>query len=795
MADTISTVRRKKRRRIPKANYQGRLKFIFIIFIICLSFVGFFRIFTIIYLHGAEYETRAINNQVSRIQDKVINANRGNIYDRNHQPLAVSNTVYNVILDVRVLSGEKAEVRDNTIKGLGTALSIPADTLNEYLATEADGSLRYDTNWQIVAKKVPYETGKMIEEMGLKCVYLEEDTQRTYPNEHLASQLIGFIRGDTKWGLEDYYDDEMTGKPGRVFRTYEADDSIETRREEPVRGNSLVTTIDTTVQQYAENIAKAAYDEYNPQNTSVLVMNPNTAEVLAMAAYPSFNLNEPTEITQLENEEFAEDWELVMTDEQKSEAYNFAWKNYNITSTFEPGSIMKPLVVAAALDNGSIKTTDSFLCGGKKIVADYEIHCHNKNGHGTQTVQEVLAHSCNVGMMDIAYAMGIDKFYKFFKDWGFGEVTGIDLPNEASAASVINTLDEMHITELSTYSFGQGFNCTPIQILTAFSACINGGNLLKPYVVSQIIDADGNVIKETEPTVVRKVISEETSAWMRENLMSVLEGDGTGAKARIDGYAIGGKTGTAQQGPRDSNQWVLDFIAYLPIENPNLICMVVVDRPEGGDSISPAPQMKELLIDLINTYNISPADEDAAYEVVGIEGGEIVLEDYTGYSLENAISQLNSLGIDYELVGDSGDTVLKQFPEAGSRIDTTTKVLLYITIGDPNASLTPVPDLVNLTEEQAYQAAQALGFELLVETDDTAFEGEEGNTDSAGSGQSENEESSDDSGGSDKKADTSDDKESNEKSGDNGKVKIVYRQSPAADSKVPTGTTIKIKLE
>ncbi len=767
MAGQQTNTRRKTK--MPRANYSGRLKIIFTIFIICLSFVGFFRIFTIIYFHGAEYEARAINNQVSRIQDKVINANRGNIYDRNNQPLAVSNTVYSVILDVRVLDEQTTAVQTKTLQGLNEALGIPLAELQGYLAKE-NGTLKYDTNWQIIQKQVPYDTGKAIEEMNLSCVYLEEDTLRTYPNEKLASQLIGFIRGDTKWGLESYYDEEMTGTPGRVFRTYEADDSIVTRREEPVRGNSLVTTLDITVQQYAENIAKEAYNEYEAQNASVLVMNPNTGEILAMAAYPSFNLNNPTEITQLEDPEYQELWDTVMTDEEKSAAYNTAWKNYNITSTFEPGSIMKPLVVASALEDGAINVNDSFYCGGSKIVAEYEIKCHNVYGHGTQTIAEVLAHSCNVGMMDIAYAMGIDEFYKYFKDWGFGEITGIDLPNEASASSLINSLDEMHITELSTYSFGQGFNCTPVQILSAFSAVINGGNLMKPYVVSQILDANGNVVKETEPTVVRKVISEETSEWMRENLQSVLEGDGTGVKARVDGYAIGGKTGTAEQGARDGTQWVCDFIAYLPIDDPQLICMVTIDRSAYGDGASPAPQMKELLIDLINTYNISPADEDAAYEVI-TDSGDIVLGDYTGYSLENAISQLNSLNIDYELVGDSGDTVLRQFPEGGSTIDSSTKVLLYITIGDTNASLQEVPDLSGLTTEQAQQAASALGFELLIENTNADFE-----ESSSGGGTAVTAE------GTEGTEETTEAAESTPKQEG---VKTVYRQSPAAGSKVP----------
>ena len=616
---------------------------------------------------------------------------------------------------------------------------------------------------------------------------MEEDTLRTYPNDKLAAQTIGFIRGEAKWGLEAYYDSEMTGTPGRVFRTYEADDSVVTRREEPVRGNSLVTTLDVTVQQYAENIAKTAYDEYNPQNTSVLVMNPNTCEILASASYPSFSLNDPTKITQLEDEEFKNLWDNVMTDEEKNNAMYTAWKNYNVTSTFEPGSIMKPIVVASALEEGSINVNDSFFCGGMKVVDQYEIHCHNENGHGTQTIPQVLAHSCNVGMMDIAYAMGRTKFYKYFKDFGFGDITGVDLPNEASAQNVVYTEDQLNITELSTCSFGQGFNCTPIQILTAFSAVINGGNLMRPYVVSQILDASGNVIKENEPKIVRRVISPETSDWMRTNLEEVINGDGTGTKARIDGYAIGGKTGTAQQGSRETkDEWVLDFIAYLPVENPNLICMVTIDRPEGGDSVSPAPQMKELLIDLINTYNISPADKDAAYEVVGLSTGEVTLDDYTGYSLENAISQLNNLGIDYELVGDSGDSVLKQFPEGGTTIDRTTKVLLYITIGDENSSLVAVPPLTGLTLEQAQQAVDAYDFDLVIENGNADLE-DENNNKASGSeegGETDNEEANSE--------------ESSGEAADDSKeegVRTVYAQSPAAGTKVPVGTTVKIKME
>ncbi len=777
---TPKRVNTKKRQPKLKANYSGSLKIIFIIFILCLSFVGFVRIFGIIVLHGEEYSAKAINNQMTKVQGKVINANRGNIYDRNNQPLAVSNTVFNIILDVRVLDTLDSDVKEETLSGLSEELNIPLDVLKGYLEKGSDGELKYDTNWQVIAKQVPYETGKKIEDKGLKCVYMEEDTLRTYPNDKLASQVIGFIRGDTKWGLEAEYDDVMTGTPGRIFRTYEADDTIVTRREDPIRGNSLVTTLDTTVQQYAENIAKTAYTEYEAQNASVLVMNPTTGEILGMAAYPSFSLNDPTKITQMENDDFMELWDNGMPDEDKSAAYNSAWKNYNITSSFEPGSIMKPIVVASALESGAINENDSFFCGGSLTVADYEIHCHNVYGHGTQTIPEVLAHSCNVGMMQIAYAMGRDRFYDYFKEFGFGDITGVDLPNEASCGSLVYGRDQLNITELSTCSFGQGFNCTALQILTAFSAVINGGNLMKPYVVSQILDPTGNVVEDLEPTVVRKVISKEVSDYMRESLEEVIDGDGTGTKARIDGYRIGGKTGTAEQGKRDGTEWVDDFIAYLPVEDPNIICMVVIDRPVAGE-VSPAPQMKELLIDLINTYSIPPSDEDASYEVL-MENGEITLGDYTGYSLENAITQLNSLGIDYELVGDSGDTILKQFPVGGSTIDSSTKVLLYITIGDENTTLQAVPDLTGLTLEQAQTAVEAVGFELKVENSNVAFEGEENKSSSENS-----------------EKDTSATEATTEaveiNTNENGEViKTVYKQTPAYGKKVPPGTTVKVKL-
>lgn len=763
----------KKKREIIK----GRTLFLLIATLIALFSVAIVRVVWIKTVNGNEYESSSIANQINKIQDQIISPNRGAILDRNKQSLAVSSTVYNIIVDVRILAQQKKAVQDATISGLVELLGIDENEVRSLIEIDSKtGKPKKDTNWYPIRKKVSFELGKKIKDRNLKCVYAEEDTKRSYPHDSLAAQVIGFLRGDTVWGLESQYNSDLVGTAGRIFRTYEADNSIVTREVAPEEGKTIITTIDQTIQQFAENACKSAYEsclpDHEPINTSAIVMDPNTGEILAMAEYPSYNLNEPTSINLMENALYKEKWE-ALSEEEKMNKTNSVWKNFNITDTFEPGSIFKPIVIAAAYEEGVLTSKDTFYCGGSKSFNGETIHCHNHSGHGNQTAEQVLANSCNVGMMDIVSKIGREKFYKYQRDFGFGERTGIDLPNEASASSLLYPVDSLNTVELATSSFGQGFNCTAIQAINAFATTINGGNLMRPYLVSQIIDENGSSVKEFSPKVVRKVISEDTSNYLRKSMESVISATGTGKKAKIDGYAIGGKTGTAQQGNRDDNIYTLDFITYFPVENPEYICMLVIHHPEGYSDgvVSPVPIMKDLMQDIINYKSIPPSNSDVSTDDEGVDESEVVIKDYTNKSLKETIKELNGLGVEFDLVGSGGNIVTKQRPEAGSKVKKGSSILLFIGTNDSSPELSAIPNVVGLTVDEAVEYLTSAGFEYSI------FE--EAGNDQEEAKQKENAE----------EEDNSDKKEENSSSN-----KKVYQQVPVSGSNVEKGTIVKIKI-
>lgn len=775
MAENSRNLGNRKIRKKRTDSMQKRLVIVLSFCLLVLISIGIFRVAYIKIVHGKEYEAMAISNQMNKIQDKIVNPNRGAILDRNKQALAVSSTVYNVALDVRVLSECKTAVQNNTIDGLSKMLEIPKEELNSYIQINPETKKpAKDTSWLVLKKKIPFQLGKKIEEMKLSCVHLEEDTKRTYPHGFLASQVVGFIRGDTIWGLEKSYNDSLLGTPGRTFRTYESDNTIVTREISPIEGNTIVTTIDQTIQQFAETICKNTYEACKPDhsavNTSIIVMNPNNGEILAMAEYPTFDLNIPEDVTIKDEDKYKDIWNNL-SNEEKLKHQNSTWKNFNITDTFEPGSIFKPIVIAAALEEGVLSPNDTFYCGGSKTYGKDTITCHLKSGHGTETIEQVLANSCNVGMMDIVSKMGREKFYKYQKDFGFGEKTGIDLPGEADAANLIYGLNQLNTVELATSSFGQGFNATSIQSLNAIAATINGGYLLKPHIVSQVIDSKGSIMKEYSTEIMKKPISETTSNYLRKAMESVIATTGTGKKAIIEGYSLGGKTGTAQQGKREDGIYTLDFIAYLPADNPEYVAMAVINRPEHYTDgiVSPVPMLRELFVNIINYKSIPPTKGTAAQDVNIETSSEVIIKDYTNKNLKDTIKELNDLGIDFEIAGGGGDIVTKQFPAGNSRVPVGNSILLYVGTSGTEKELVLLPDVSGLTATEAINILSNVGFEARVV---------DASLDAAGNKISEETASQE---GTDSDITV--------------KEKTVFQQIPAAGTNVEKGTIIKIKIK
>lgn len=769
----------KKNRRKP-ANYRGRLLCMLLVFVILLSYVGFYRVFAI-KAKGDEYEKAAIYNQVNKVQDKVVSPNRGDIVDRNGENLAVGETVYNIILDVRLMLEQKEKDQQETIKNIVDIVGIPEETVQSYIALDKDGKPAKDTHYLVLAKKMSIDVGKKITELNCSWLYAEQDTKRSYPHGTMAAQVIGFIRGDTSWGLEAMYNDDMTGIPGRTFRTYESNGSIVTQRENPVKGNKLVTTLDANIQQIAEDVCKTAYDSYDPEYTATIVMNPQTGEVYAMAQYPSFDANDPMKITDLGKTDISAKWES-MTDEEKTTLANKAWQNFNLTATFEPGSIYKPIVAAMALEEGVIKSDDTFYCGGVKTVADYEIHCHNRNGHGTLSLTGVLAQSCNIGMMEIITKLGAEKYIQYQHDFGFGEKTGIDLPSEVSASNLLYSLSDLHSAEMATSSFGQGFNCTPMQAITAFSAIINGGKLMKPYVVSQVVDDEGNIVKENSPQVVRSVVSKSTSDFLRTALEDVMT-EGTGKKAVIQGYAIGGKTGTAQQGDRTKQKYTLSFIAYHSISDPNIIALTIIHKPanysDAGGDATVVPMMKSLLEKIINYEAIPPDNDGKSGTAQTTTAQKYTVKDYTKTNLKTTIETLIDEGIDFEVIG-SGDTIAKQSPAGGTQLDKKPSKLLLSLSDSGKTTLVPVPDVTGLSESDAKRMLESSGFKCSV-ADDTS-EASEQETYELETASEETTQATED-----ETKDTESSKASTSQK--------VYVQMPSANIKVESGTTVVVRIK
>ena len=668
---------------------------------------------------GAEYESAA-KIQQTEDYDNVIVANRGSIVDRNNQAFAVSTRVYDLALDVRVLVGSySADEQEKTISTLSGIdyLNLDYATLKSYITTDANGTPAADTHWKVLAKKLSREHKEEIEAMGLKGVVFGADTKRSYPLGTVASDVIGFIRGDSSWGLENEYNNELLGVNGREFKTYDGNSSAVIQTIDAKDGSTVVTTLDYNIQQYAEQAVANAVEEYSPEHAAVLVMNPKTGEVYAMADSPTFNSNSPSDPTTANtSEEFKSTW-ASMNDEEQLDYLMNSWRNFNISDTFEPGSIFKPMVVAAALEEGIISVDDTFVCNGKKTVYDTSIGCWQRSGHGTETVEDVLANSCNVAMMDIGEKMGRSIFYKYQKDFGFGELTGIDLPGEGGyGPSIMYAENAIGPVELATMSFGQSFNCTAIQVLSAFSAVINGGNLMQPYVVSKIIDSNGEVTYEKTPTVVRKVISEETSDIVREYLQTVID-SGTGKKAKIDGYAIGGKTGTAQQSVRANGKYTVTFVGFLPVGDPEIIAIAILDRPsvytEG--STSAAPMLKGLLENIIKYLGIQKTEETQTE--ASSDSGKITLDDLTQYSTNDAITYLSLKGLDYQIVG-TGSVVTSSAPHAGTEVAEGSKIIVYVTKGEDDDNMTQTPNVLGKSYDEAVKTIMDAGLSAVVDGDE-----------------------------------------------------------------------------
>lgn len=536
---------------------------------------------------GDEYQKQVMSQMRSGSQ--TIPFKRGDILDTNGTALATSERSYNVILDVAGLLETKTTYQNKrinaTVEALVSAFGLDEPELREILQDQAD------SRYVILKSNVDYETGRdfqsqMDQNADIVCVTLEDSYVRTYPYGTLASDVIGFTSSGNVGtiGLEAYYNSELNGTDGKRTGYLSSGSSSESVIQSPTDGNSIVTTIDANLQAIVEKHILALnerlrdndHEGEGTKNTAVIVMDPNTGAILAEASYPNFDLNNPRDLSEYYTTEEQE----AMTDEERLDTLNALWRNFCVSDTFEPGSTMKPFTMAAGFETGKLTGNETYVCTGSysyEGVAN-PVSCIATNGHGTETLKQVLENSCNVGMMQIAEVLGADDFCRYQHLFGFGEYTGIELPGEGDTSNLLYSADNMQPIDLGTNSFGQNFNVTMTQLAAGFCSLINGGNYYEPYLVKEIRNANGDVVETKTPVLARKTVSQETCDILKDYMYGVVQ-EGSGTSAQVEGYAIGGKTGTAEKLPRSEGKNLNSFIGYAPQENPEVMIYVIVDEP------------------------------------------------------------------------------------------------------------------------------------------------------------------------------------------------------------------------
>jgi len=675
-----------KKSRAKKVNFKIKLRTISVAFVLFFLLLG-----GVIYFlqskHKDEYNRYVIQQLYNRGHiEKIITPNRGLITDRHGNTLAASETIYKVIFDVKLLRNDISETnREETLKQLPAIMGMTEEELLEIYNNPKNAN----THYLIIGEPLNREMANVLTSKNLKGVFLEETSKRNYPNNTVGADFIGFLRGNDSWGIEKYYNDYIAGEEGRTYKYATSLLENGTRYIQAKQGDSITTTIDLNMQKFAEETLYAIGEEYAPKSATIIITNPFTGEILTHAQYPTYDLNAPDNLNLMID--FNENFNNI-SDDDKVAYLNNIWKDGAIYDTFEPGSIYKPLVVAAALEEGVIKESDVFHCSGSKRIGDEEIPCSNTGGHGTQNLEQALANSCNPAMMEIIYKLGVEKYYEYQREYGFGERTDIDLPYEVSGANLLHTMSQLSYgTYLATNSMGQGFNVTAIQMMMGFGATINGGNLMKPYMVSKITDKENAVVFKNEPTVVRKIVSNEVSDSVRMMLKSVISPQGTGSRAIIEGYELGGKTGTAQQGARDEGNNAYSLIGYLSAKNPDILISLTINQPQIATEYTPTPAyaFRDLALKIIKYKNIPPSSESEIGDLVLYNDATFEMQDLTGMTAQEASKILYDLGIDFEYC-DSGNRISSHYPAAGDKIAKSTKVFLYLKSDGQEELLEPI---------------------------------------------------------------------------------------------------------
>ncbi|MCI1959837.1 MAG: PASTA domain-containing protein [Clostridia bacterium] len=595
-------------------------------------------------------------------RDRLISPLRGRILDRNYVVIADNESANAVsVIHAQIKDEEK------TAKYLSDTLGLDyADTLKKVQKKVALVRIK---------NKVDNQTAQKIRDDDVPGVEVDEDVKRAYPFNELAAQVIGFSGKDNQGvtGLEAKYDKYLAGKPGKILTLTDSagvalnDEQV---REEPENGENLVTTLDVTIQQYARQTIKKAVEAKQAKRGIIIVLNPQNGEIYAMVNYPDFNLNEPFKIN---NDALAAIWN-TLSEKEKNTYLNQMWRNTAINDTYEPGSTFKIVTSSAGLQEGVVDLDSKFVCNGYLMVGGRRIKCWRyPRTHGAETFLQGVQNSCNPVFMTVGLRLGAEKFHEYMLKFGFDKKTGIDLPGEA--VGIMHKLENMGPVEVATMSFGQGFQITPLQLLRAASAIVNGGYLVTPHIAKYTCDSDGNVLHTFEFKKGEQVISKETSDKMRFVLESVVS-DGTGRKAYIPGYRIGGKTATSQKLPRGNGKYIASYMGFAPADNPQVMAIVIIDEPQGvyyGGTVA-GPVMKELFQNILPYLGIEPKYSEKEQELDEVI--KISVPSFEGLKINDAKKLAKENGFTYVLNG-TGENIVSQFPPEGTEVNKGTTVIFY----------------------------------------------------------------------------------------------------------------------
>ena len=698
----------RKNESIRRANriIQTRSFVLMILMGVVMFVLLFFRLFDLQITRHEELQSKAVNQQTRRT---VVTASRGTIYDTAGNILAISSSAETIILSPLEINNALNDTenpvtwtKDSLAAGLAEILGKDAASIRKRMDNVKS---QYELIQLRADEEVAAKVRAYVEENKISGVHLVADTKRYYPYGSLAAQVIGFVGDDNTglYGLEAYYEEELEGQSGLVISAKDQaeNDMLYTYEQyfAAKNGSDLTLTLDTTIQYYLEKGLEAMTDKFSAANgASGIVMNAKTGGIMAMASYPNYDLNDFLTVSDQTLQERIERGENTLAEMQLLQ-----WRNKALNDTYEPGSTFKILTLSAALEEGVVDKTTTVNCGGSVNISGYTIHCSNKNGHGLQTLVQSVGNSCNPAFINYGLRIGNEKFYKYMRSFGLMNTTGIDLGGEAvgvfAADSSFTQLD------LACYAFGQNFTVTPLTLISAQAACVNGGYLHTPYLVERITDSDGNVTYRHDSTPVRQVISEQTSATVRECLEYVVA-SGTGKNGQVAGYRIGGKTGTADKG--QTGDVVVSFLCFAPADDPQVIMLITMDTPSratgtyvsGGNMV--APTASTVMAEILPYLGIEPS-----YSAEELLGMDTTVPNVIGSTVEQAKEKLKERALSYKIVGD-GDAITDQTPAGGAIIPGKSTVILYASAAKPTGKCV-VPHLLGKTPSEANTAATAAG--------------------------------------------------------------------------------------